>query len=118
MISIALALTGSVLIGTMTSEVIFPGRGDFVDMLEYDLTNLTSQTRGEVVLEFLDDIETIWVQPVFAHRIALDRVNMHGARYLRSSRNGIAKLAHIGSWASASNVAISVYVWLERLYHS
>jgi hypothetical protein len=76
-VSIAFANIGLVLLCTIASEMLPPSGNDLIEMFEDYLTNLAAQTRRAVVLEILDDIEAVWIQPVLAFCITLDRVYMH-----------------------------------------
>ena len=70
-VSIAFAKTGLVLLCTISSEMLPPGRYDLIEMLKDDLTHLASQTRRAVVLKILNDIETVRMQPILALCISL-----------------------------------------------
>jgi hypothetical protein len=76
-VSIAFAKTGFVLLCTISSEMLAPRGNDLIEVLKYYLAHLASQTRRRVVLEILNDIETVRVQPILARRISLDRMHVH-----------------------------------------
>ena len=63
-VSIALAKTGFVLLSAISSKTLPPCSNDLIEVLKDDLAHLASQTRRAVVLEILNDIETIRVQPI------------------------------------------------------
>jgi hypothetical protein len=70
-VSIALARTGFVLLSTISSKTLPPCSNDLIEVLEDNLAHLASQSRRAVVLEILNDIETIRVPPIPALRIPL-----------------------------------------------
>jgi hypothetical protein len=76
-VSIAFANIGLVLLCNFASEMLPPSRNDLIEMFKYYLTDLASQTWRAVVLKLLDDIETVWMQPVLAFCISLHRMYMH-----------------------------------------
>ena len=71
MISIAFARTGLVSLCTIFSEMFPPSKNDLVEMQKDDLANLAPQTRGTVVFELFEDIETLRLQPILALRVPL-----------------------------------------------
>jgi hypothetical protein len=64
-VSIAVAKTGFVLLCTISSETLPPGSYDPIKMLKDDLAHLASQTGRAVVFKILNDIEAVWMQPIF-----------------------------------------------------
>jgi hypothetical protein len=54
-----------------------PGGSDLIEMLKDYLPHLASQTRCAAVLEILDDIETVRVQPILSLCISLRRMDVH-----------------------------------------
>jgi hypothetical protein len=79
-------------------------------MLEDDLAYVAPRTRGAVVFELLNDIETIRMQPILALRIALHRAHVHWLIAHVPSRNGTASPAHRESWASVRNFILRAAV--------
>lgn len=57
---------GFVLLSTIPSEMLTPSFNDLIEMREDDLPDFAPQGRREVVLMFLDDIETLRLKPILA----------------------------------------------------
>jgi hypothetical protein len=76
-VSIAFANIGLVLLCKFASEMLPPSGNDLIEMFKDYLTDFASQTWRAVVLELLDNIETVWMQPVLAFCISLHRMYMH-----------------------------------------
>jgi hypothetical protein len=76
-VSIAFANIGLVLLCKFASEMLPPSGNDLIEMFKDYLTDFASQTWRAVVLELLDDIETVWMQPGLAFRISLHRMYMY-----------------------------------------
>jgi hypothetical protein len=76
-VSIALAKTGFVLLCTVPSEVPLPRGNDLIEVFENYLAYFAPQAWRAVVLEILDDIETVRVQPVLTLCVSLYRMHVH-----------------------------------------
>jgi len=77
-VSIALAVIGSVVCIASTSELLFPRFHDQIEVIEDDLAHLAAQARGEIVGPRLFDLVKIGPKSVFAFRVPLAAVDVHG----------------------------------------
>jgi hypothetical protein len=57
--------------------LFFPRSADLVEMRENDLPRLASQPGRQIVLERLDDIETVFIQPELDFGVALPCMHVH-----------------------------------------